>query len=327
LGIGTSNQLICYENMGKILMISPSTLDRKSLLLTLMVSVAPVLIFGGLFFRNLATNHVLAVILGIMALMSAGILVLGIISTPYKYILTNSQLIIKRHYKDIVIPLQNIKQIRLMTSDEKKGMLRTIGFDGAFGSWGYYSTSAYKELTVFTRRYDNRTLIITDRKKYVIAPDDLQLIDAVIQQTGQSEIEVQQPENPVRKWISWLPVATILAVAIFIYSGYKEPKVELDSIVFRLKGRYGVNIPLAEMSRVDTISWREMPTISIRTNGISLFKVNRGNFRTTAGDRIRMSVHCGVSPVIRIVDHRGAVYYINHKNAVETRLIFNKLQK
>jgi hypothetical protein len=55
--------------------------------------------------------------------------------------------------------------------------------------------------------------------------------------------------------------------------------------------------------------------------------VNRGNFRTTGGDKIRLSVHRGINPVIRIVDRKGAVYYINCKNEAETRQIFNELKK
>jgi len=168
--------------------------------------------------------------------------------------------------------------------------------------------------------------VVTDRKKYVFAPDDLQLIDATIQQIGQAEIGSQTLENPVRKWIRWLPAAIVVAVAVRIYSSYKEPKVEFDSNVFRLKGRYGVNIPFAEIVEVDTIVWSKMPAISIRTGGISLFKVNRGNFRTTSGDKIRLSVHCGVNPIIRIVDRQGAVYYVNRKNVSETRQIFIQLR-
>jgi len=311
--------------MERILFISPSILDRKILIMTLIVSVLPTIFFGWLFFRIITTNHVLAVIFGIMAFMFLGIFLLGIICTPYKYILTNAHLIIKRHYKDIVIPLQAIKLIQLMNLDDKKGLLRTFGVEGAFGSWGYYQTSAHKKLTVFVRCYENWTLIITDRKKYVIAPNDLQLIDATIQQIGLAEIVSQTPENPVRKLFRWMPVAIVLATAAFIFSAYKEPKVEFDANAFKLKGRYGVNIPFAEITVADTIAWREMPAISLRTGAISAFKVNRGNFKTITGDNIRMSVHCGVNPVIRIVDRKGAVYYINRKNAAETRQIFDKI--
>jgi len=310
----------------KIVFISPSTLDKKSLILTLIVCVLPTLFLGWMVYRNFTIDHVLAIILGITAVMFAGIFVLGLICTPYKYFLTNSHLIIKRHYKDIVIPLQSIKHIRLMTSDDKKGMLRTFGAEGAFGSWGYYSTSAHKKLTVFTRRYNNWTLIITDRKKYVIAPDDLKLIDAVVQQTGQNETDTQPMDVPSKKWRTFISIAIIAPILLLVYFSYKEPKVEIDNNSFKLNGVYGVNLPFSEIAEADTIAWSKMPTISIRTNGISLNKVNRGKFKTTNGEKIHLSIHRGVSPVIRIVKQDGSVYYINRKNTDETRQIFNKLK-
>ena len=133
------------------------------------------------------------------------------------------------------------------------------------------------------------------------------------------------PTKNRRKFIPIVVVASTAIVGLYIYLGYKEPKVEFDSNAFKLKGIYGVNIPFAEIARVDTIRWREMPAISIRTNGISLFKVHRGNFRTTDGEKIRLSIYRGTKPVIRIVDHQGKAYYINRKDAAETRQIFNQL--
>jgi len=88
-----------------------------------------------------------------------------------------------------------------------------------------------------------------------------------------------------------------------------------------------VNIPLTEITEVDLIALHEMPAISMRTNGISTFKVHRGNYRTTSGDNIRLSINSGVNPVIRIVDRNGAVYYINRKNPDETRQIFNSIKR
>jgi len=42
-----------------------------------------------------------------------------------------------------------------------------------------------------------------------------------------------------------------------------------------------VNIPLTEIKEADIVALRDMPAISIRANGISFLKVNRGKFRTT----------------------------------------------
>ena len=142
--------------------------------------------------------------------------------------------------------------------------------------------------------------------------------------------KLQPIDPPTKKWRKVIPivcVASTAVVGVLIYLGYKEPKVEIDTNTFKLKGLYGVNLPFTEIAEADTIIWSKMPAISIRTNGISLNKVHRGKFRTTNGEKIHMSIHSGVSPVIRIVEQNGSVYYINRKNSAETRQIFNKLNK
>jgi len=317
--------------MEKILFISPSTLDRKSLILTLVLTLIGV-IFGLCFYLHLTKGMTFWAVWGIATLIYIILFVFGTICTPHKYILTNSHLIIKRHIKDIAIPLQKIENIRLMTVDDKKGMQSNLGMS-YFGTFGYYKSSLHKKLIVFARRYDNRTLIITDQKKYVIAPDDLQLVEATAQQIGQPQADQADDQTttvtPARQWRKLLPAAIIVittaVVAIFLYLEYKDPKVEFDSNIFRLKGGvYGVTIPLNEVSRVDTIAWHEMPAISYKTNGFSFSGVSRGHFKTTDGDNVRLSIRNGVSPVIRIIDNNGVTFYINRKDPAETIRIFNK---
>ena len=145
------------------------------------------------------------------------------------------------------------------------------------------------------------------------------------QQTGQTEADLKPKEVPTKKWRTFTVISTI-AVGLLLYLGYKEPKVEIDSDAFKLKGSYGVNLPFTEIAEADTITWSKMPAISARTGGLSLNKVHRGKFRTTDGNIIRLSIYHGVSPVIKIVEKNGSVYYINRKNADETRQIFNKLK-
>lgn len=124
-----------------------------------------------------------------------------------------------------------------------------------------------------------------------------------------------------------LVLASNATVFFVIYLVSKEPTVTFDSNAFKMGGIYGVHIPFAGIYETDTIAWREMPAISIRTNGISLFKVRRGRFRTTDGKKIRLSVCSGISPVVRITGRDSLVYYINRENAAETRQIFKKLQE
>jgi len=137
--------------------------------------------------------------------------------------------------------------------------------------------------------------------------------------------QTQPMDVTTKKWRRLIPIAIVVPVGLLIYFGYKEPKVQIDANAFILKGLYGINLPFSEIVEADTIVWSKMPAISIRTNGISLNKVNRGKFRTVDSEKVHLSIHRGVSPVIRIVEQDGSVYYINRKNATETRQIFKKL--
>ena len=314
--------------MEKILLISPSTFDKKTWIVS-MIGMLALLFLGWLEFFIIPANQLVSNIIFVsIIILISGLFVLDFICTPYKYILTNSELIIKRYLKDIVIPLQSVKSIRLMDSAERKGMrCKNNGASGCFGLWGHWKTLAHKKLFIYVRRWNNWTLIETDKEKYVIAPDDLQLIDATMQEIGQTKTDSQLFEIQENRWRKIIPAAIVVAVTFLVYMGFKEPRFVSDSNVFKLKGLYGVNILFAEISEADTITWREMPAISIRTNGISLFKVKRGKFRTSDGEKIRLSVNSGSNPIIRMVNRGGDVYYVNRKNEAETRQIYNKLQE
>ena len=310
--------------MEKILFISPSTQDKKTWILTLIFGILPLAFFGWKMVTHPFEFNQWFIPFTIILIL----LVIGFVAIPYKYILYDTHLVVKRYWRDKWIPLSDIQSILLIPRNEKKTIWRTFGYAGPFGFFGIFTSGKYATLHVFARRYDNWTLVVTNRKKYVIAPNDLQLIDAVVQQIGQAETALQATPNFRQKnWLTVIPIVTTFAVIWLTYLAYKEPIFVSDANAFKMKGIYGVNIPFAEISAADTITWREMPAISARTNGISLFKVNRGKFRTAGGDKIHLSVHRGINPVIRIVDRKGAIYYINCKNEAETRQIFNELQE
>ena len=130
-----------------------------------------------------------------------------------------------------------------------------------------------------------------------------------------------------KKVINYISAIIFLAVLAIVYLAYTEPTVAFDSNAFKLKGLYGVNIPLAEIKEADIVTLRDMPPISMRANGISFLKVHRGKFRTTEGDNIHLNINTGVNAVIRIVDSHGNAYYINRKNEDETRRIFDTIAR
>lgn len=190
------------------LFVSPSTLDRKSLLLTIFINVIGIAAVGVLFFALRATAPVAKLIItGFAAVIVSGGAIAGFICTPHQYILTKSELIIRRHIGNAVIPLADLRAVRLMTPADKKGIWRSFGSEGMFGVYGYYSSPRFKRLTVFARRYNHWTLLITERKKYVIAPDDLQLVDRVLQQAGLPQGGQSLAGKPETLRRDWMPMA------------------------------------------------------------------------------------------------------------------------
>ena len=119
----------------------------------------------------------------------------------------------------------------------------------------------------------------------------------------------------------------IAGASIFVYFGYREPKVTISPASFNVNtfSSWNITIPIEEIANIDTISWNEMPRISFRSNGISLFGVHRGWFKTKDGNTIWLSIKSGVTPVIQIAEKNGQLYYMNRTNTKETLDIFNKL--
>jgi hypothetical protein len=262
------------------------------------------------------------------------LLVFGILYTPNRYILTESNLIINRYLRNIRIPLKTINDIRLFTDSDKKGHWFTCGTQVAFGNWGIFKTSIHKKLYVYTRRDNNWVIIITSRKKYVIAPDDLNLLEAVqkqLEMINSSEATVQSENAEIfakgKWWPKIIPFLIVGGTFLLLYLGYREPRIECSAEKLKVQHPWGISLPVEEIAQVDTVAWKEMPPITLRTNGISLFGVNRGSFKTNAGEKVRLSVKCGVSPVIRITDKEGKQYFINRKNPAETRACFLKVKE
>jgi len=305
--------------MEKILFISRSTPCRTNWAFSLGTIGFCALLLGWIAYRVPQTFLINAITLAFCC----GCLILAYVSAARKFVLTTTHLIIKRYAGDSVIPLQNIRSLRIV---DKKQYLKIYSWHGPFGRY----PTKHKSIIAYNVRWNNWALLVTDRGKFLISPNDMQLIDAVVRQIENVKGEDARAETLLPKSKMWhIPVAAtvVLAPLLFVYLCYKEPGFAADSNTFILKGIYGANIPFSEIAEADTVAWREMPAIAMRANGISLNKVHRGWFKTKEGKKVRLNINRGGSLVIRVREKDGAEHYINRKDDAETRRIFNELQK
>ncbi len=167
--------------MGNWLFECKSSMDRgtKGKSIFVLVGFAVIITMTLLISRKSEENISVLFALGLLALYLA-LLVYGILNTPYSYQLSDELLVINRRRSSFKIPLHEIKLAREFNMDDRKGIVMTFGVGGVGGNLGRFSTKMHKKLHVLTSRDSNWTLIrMKTGKKYVISPDNIELINEV----------------------------------------------------------------------------------------------------------------------------------------------------
>lgn len=151
-------------------------------------------VFGLFFFvayksgqQLLAANGAITVILlhSAVILFLPAVIVGCYLYSPYAYIITDNELIIKRRINSRHIPLEDIEDARLITNDLLSGTIRTFGVGGLFGYYGEFYNRKIGRMKWYTTRRDNRVLIWTrDKKKIVVTPDDVGFVTELRDRMG-----------------------------------------------------------------------------------------------------------------------------------------------
>jgi hypothetical protein len=169
--------------MDTLIFESKSSMDKMTKIKTAFVST---LFFGVIIFILIVQKgdrHLPLIISGSMFVLYIIAMTYGVLNTPVSYKITNDFLVINKRRHPVNIPISDVNEIREFGSDDKKGLIRTFGAEGIIGNLGKYSSRQHKALRLFTSRDTNWVLIKTNSgKKYVISPDNLELIEKVIAQ-------------------------------------------------------------------------------------------------------------------------------------------------
>jgi hypothetical protein len=153
-----------------------SSMDKKTRIKTLFVFLLIAIVIGVLFF--VSTNDKLFIVVTISLLtIYISALIFGLYKTPAAYMLSDTALIIISRFSQTSINIEDIRNVKIMDSDDKQGLVRTFGAEGVIGNIGYYSSIKHKKMFVLTSRDTNWIMIETkDNKKVVISPDNLDLV-------------------------------------------------------------------------------------------------------------------------------------------------------
>jgi hypothetical protein len=94
------------------------------------------------------------------------------------YGLYDNELIIRRPYKDRIINLTDIAEVRPVEHSEFLGTIRTFGNGGFFGYYGWYYNTRLGKMHWYVTQRKNRILIRRNNgEKIIISPDDSSLAE------------------------------------------------------------------------------------------------------------------------------------------------------
>lgn len=96
---------------------------------------------------------------------------------PKFYVINEDALLVKRLAGNFRIPLSTIENVELASKEDMRLTMRTFGNGGMFGFTGYFRNSRFGRMRWFVTQRVNYIVITTnDQKKYVISPDEPEMM-------------------------------------------------------------------------------------------------------------------------------------------------------
>ena len=142
-----------------------------------------------------------------------------------------------------------------------------------------------------------------------------------------------KPRKNYRSVLMTIAFVALLMGPVF-FMNYNNEIVVSDKAI-EIKGEYAMTIPFSDIDTVLLVE--ELPSIKLRTNGISTRKVNIGKFKMSDGNKCRLYVNKDVPLFIEIKcqkandESQKSLIFINRKTVDETKAlyeeIFNSIEK
>lgn len=143
----------------------------------------------------------------------------------------------------------------------------------------------------------------------------------------------KRPRNHRNTIAVTLLVIALACIPVFMVD--YENTVTVNDDVIEIKGDYAMNIPVSDIDTVLLVE--QLPSIKLRTNGISTRKVNIGNFKMSDGNKCRLYINKDVDAFVEIrlvaqgSQPKADLIFINRKTVEETKTlyeeIFNSIEK
>lgn len=123
----------------------------------------------------------------------------------------------------------------------------------------------------------------------------------------------------------WLISTIFLFIVGIMAYGMIPTKIIIDQQNVQIKGMYGMEIPIKEISTI--ILKENIPTITLRTNGFSVGNIHKGYYNLIELGKCKLYLQSNKGPYIIISLNTGTRIIINFSTQNKTIEKFNALKK
>ncbi len=117
----------------------------------------------------------------------------------------------------------------------------------------------------------------------------------------------------------------LIFVIILLAIGLRESKIIVTSEEISIEGIYGETISVSE---IETICLTDsLPLISLRTNGFSLGKIQKGYFKTLNREKVKLLLNTESKPFLRIEKKTGEKLYFSSGKIPNQTIYIEILEK
>ena len=110
---------------------------------------------------------------------------------PRKIIVTDTDIVLYNHGFKRKIPKCDILKARSVTAKDRNGLWRKFAVEGVWGYCGIYASKIHKNLYIYASQNKNWILIETERKNYIVSPENLDIIVVIKASMGAGNFKKQ----------------------------------------------------------------------------------------------------------------------------------------
>jgi hypothetical protein len=227
---------------------------------------------------------------------AAVIVLLAFAWSPRGYELSGQSLIVKRLAGNRTVPLEGLREVRAVSSDDLRGSIRLWGSGGMFGYYGLFQTTKLGTCNWYVTDKSKLVVLITAAKTVLVSPDDRERFIEALRPLASNapSLPVTAGSRPRIRAVVLASVALSVALVGLVLSyAPGPPEYALTAHALVIKDRFypaTINAADVDVANVRVVGvegsseWR--PTL--RTNGFATRHYRSGWFRVAGGKTVRM---------------------------------------